>query len=65
MKKTLTALLAAAGVVAFAGSALADCSFHTAQSSKPIVTADAAQSTPVATTPATTQVTTTTETVKK
>ena len=56
MKKTLTALVAAAGVVGFAGAAFADCSFHTAQSSKPVVTADAGQSTPV---------TTTTETVKK
>jgi len=32
MKKTLTALTVAAGVVGFAGVAFADCSFHTAQS---------------------------------
>jgi hypothetical protein len=46
MKKTLTALIVAAGVVGFAGAAFADCSFHTAQSSKSTVTAE--QSTPVA-----------------
>lgn len=52
MKRTLTALLAAAGVVSFAGIAFADCSFHTVQSStpKPVVTADSEQSTPVTTT---------------
>jgi hypothetical protein len=50
MKKTLTALMVAAGVVGFAGTSFADCAFHTAQSSKPVVTADAEQSTPVATT---------------
>ncbi|GAB4360192.1 MAG: hypothetical protein Kow00114_13640 [Kiloniellaceae bacterium] len=54
MKKTLTALTVAAGVVGFAGVAFADCSFHTAQSSKPTVTADAGQSTPVTTTATTT-----------
>ncbi|MGF1629250.1 MAG: hypothetical protein ACFCUT_07245 [Kiloniellaceae bacterium] len=52
MKKTLTALMVAAGVVGFAGAAFADCSFHTAQSSKPVVSAD--QSTTVAT-PTTTE----------
>src|SRR3546814_16181497 len=46
MKKTLTALMVAAGVVGFAGAAFADCSFHTAQSSKSTVPAE--QSTPVA-----------------
>jgi hypothetical protein len=61
MKKTLTALVAAAGVVGFAGAAFADCSFHSAQASKPMITADAGQSTPVATTTATTA----TETAKK
>ncbi|WP_340116064.1 hypothetical protein [Pelagibius sp. 7325] len=50
MKKTLTALMVAAGVVGFAGIAAADCSFHTAQSTKSTVTADAGQSTPVTTT---------------
>ena len=49
MKKTLTALMVAAGVVGFAGASFAGCAGHTttAQSSKPIVTADAEQSTPV------------------
>lgn len=54
MKKTLTALMVAAGVVGFAGTAFAECAGHqqTVQSStsKPIVTADAEQSTPVTTT---------------
>jgi hypothetical protein len=50
MKKTLTALTVAAGVVGFAGVAFADCSFHTAQISKPVVSSDAGQSTPVTTT---------------
>jgi cytoskeletal protein RodZ len=45
MKKTLTALMVAAGVVGFAGVAVADCSFHTAQISKPTTTSE--QSTPV------------------
>ena len=48
MKKTLTALMVAAGVAGFAGAAFAECgALHTAQSSKPTVTADAGQSTPV------------------
>ena len=49
MQKTLTALVVAAGVAGFAGSAFAaGCDdFHVAQSSKPVVTADAQQSTPV------------------
>jgi len=52
MQKTLTALIVAAGVVGFAGISFAGCATHTttAQSSKPIVTADAEQSTPVVTT---------------
>jgi hypothetical protein len=50
MKKTLTAVVIAAGVVGFAGTSFAGCATHTAQISKPIVTADAEQSTPVATT---------------
>ena len=54
MKKTLTAVVVAAGVAGFAGSAFAGCAGHqqTVQgsSSKPIVTAETGQSTPVATT---------------
>ena len=53
MKKTLTALMVAAGVVGFAGSAAAGCAGHmqsVQSTSKPIVTADAEQSTPVTTT---------------
>ncbi|GAB4227842.1 MAG: hypothetical protein Tsb0032_34440 [Kiloniellaceae bacterium] len=51
MKKTLTALMVAAGVVGFAGASFAGCGFHTVQSSKkPTVTADAGQSKPVTTT---------------
>ena len=54
MKKTLSALVVAAGVIGFAGAAFAGCAGHqqTVQSStsKPIVTADAEQSTPVVTT---------------
>ena len=53
MRKTLTALVAAAGVLSFAGIASADCGGHlqSVESStpKPIVTADAEQSTPVTT----------------
>ena len=57
MKKTLTALVVAAGVTGFAGAAFAGCAGHLqsvqGSSSKPIVTADAEQSTPVVkTTPA-------------
>ncbi|MEQ8354944.1 MAG: hypothetical protein RH942_05355 [Kiloniellaceae bacterium] len=55
MKKTLTVFMVAAGVAGFASSAFAagGCSYgQTAQSSKPVVTADAEQSTPVATTAA-------------
>jgi len=55
MKKTLTALMVAAGVAGFAGAAFAECAGHqqTVQISKPTVTADAGQSTPVIkTTPA-------------
>ena len=49
MHKTLTALVVAAGVAGFAGSAFATgCGYsHTVQSSAPVVTADAGQSTPV------------------
>ena len=49
MQKTLTALVVAAGVAGFVGSAFAaGCGYsHVAQSSKPVVTADAKQSTPV------------------
>ncbi len=49
MQKTLSALVVAAGVVGFAGSAFAaGCGYsHTVQSTKPVVTADAQQSTPV------------------
>jgi hypothetical protein len=50
MKKTLAALLVAAGAAGFAGSAYAGCAGHTQtvqSSSKPMVTADAEQSTPV------------------
>ena len=55
MKKTLTALMIAAGVAGFAGAAFADCGgMHTVQISKPVVTADAGQSTPVTTTTTTT-----------
>jgi hypothetical protein len=50
MKKTLTALMVAAGVVGFAGAAFADCSFHTAQSSKSTVTAEQSTLKPVTTT---------------
>lgn len=53
MKKTLTALMVAAGVVGFAGTAFAGCAGHTQtvqSTSKPIITADAEQSTPVTTT---------------
>lgn len=55
MKKTLTALMVAAGVAGFAGTAFAECAGHmqTVQSSKPVVTADADQ-TPVTTTTTTT-----------
>ena len=56
MKKTLTALMVAAGVAGFAGVAFAECAGHmqTVQSSKPTVTADAGQSTPVLPTTTTT-----------
>ena len=56
MKKTLSALMVAAGVAGFAGSALADCGGHlqSVQISKPVVTADAGQSTPTTTTVKTT-----------
>ena len=50
MQKTLTALVVAAGVAGFAGSALAaGCGGYsqTVEISKPVVTADAKQSTPV------------------
>lgn len=52
MKKTLTALMVAAGVAGFAGTAFAECAGHmqSVQISKPVVTADAGQSTPVTTT---------------
>lgn len=49
MQKTLTALVVAAGIAGFAGSAAAGCGGYstTAQSSAPVVTADSGQSTPV------------------
>jgi hypothetical protein len=52
MKKTLTALMVASGVAGFAGTAFAECGGHmqSVQISKPVVTADAGQSTPVTTT---------------
>ena len=53
MKKSLTALVVAAGVAGFAGTALAECGGHlqsVQSSTKPVVTADAGQSTPVTTT---------------
>ena len=53
MKKTLSALVVAAGVVGFAGSAFAGCAGHqqsVQSTSKPLITADAEQSTPVTTT---------------
>lgn len=53
MKKTLTFLMVAAGVVGFAGVAAAECAGHmqsVQSTSKPTVTADAGQSTPVTTT---------------
>ncbi len=52
MKKTLTVLMVAAGVAGFAGGAFAECAGHmqSVQSSpKPVVTADAGQSTPTTT----------------
>lgn len=47
MKRTFTALLVAAGVAGFAGTAFADCAGHmqTVQTPKPVTTADAGQST--------------------
>ena len=56
MKKALTAMMVAAGIAGFAGTSFAGCGhLQSVQSStsKPIVTADAEQSTPVVkTTPA-------------
>lgn len=51
MKKTLTALMVAAGVAGFAGSAFADCAGHmqSVQTPKPVTTADSGQSTPTTT----------------
>jgi ABC-type oligopeptide transport system substrate-binding subunit len=54
MNKLLASIVAASAAVAFSSAALAECAGHdkTAQSSKPVVTADGAMpSTPIPTTP--------------
>ncbi len=48
MRKTLSALVVAAGIAGFAGSAAAGCgSYTTTAESTPVLTADVQQSTPV------------------
>lgn len=54
MNKLLASIVAASAAVAFSSAALADCAGHleSAQSTKPVVTADGATpSTPIPTTP--------------